>query len=263
MAGAFALCGLFAMVYVLFVRTYTGQIVDARAFDGAAEQDDLVHWAAVKVLENVPVIAIGGGVLLASLIGGVTRRLKHLVVGLAAAATALLITELAKHVVLTRTDTGATDFLHNSLPSGHATVAAAAALAVFLVAPPRWRPLAALLGGAFAVTVGILLVIGQWHRPSDVIAAFLVVAVCGCLSAVVLLLWRVPEAIPAATPMNALWWVFGASAVVAVLALGVSLMTASDEGRHLQIAYVGGSAGILAAGSGLAAAGNRWFRRVG
>lgn len=262
-AGAFALCILFVLVYVLFVRTYTGQIIDARAFDGAAEQHDLVHWAAVKVLENVPVIAIGGGVLLASLIGGITRRPKHLVVGVAAAAAALVITEFTKHVVLTRTDTGATDFFHNSLPSGHATVAAAAAFTVFLVSPPRWRPLAALLGGAFAVTVGVLLVIGQWHRPSDVIAAFLVVAVCGCLSGIVLLLWRVPEANPAATSMNALWWVFGASAIVALLALGVGFVTAAEDGRHLQVACIGGSAGILAAGSGLAAAGNRWFRRVG
>ncbi|WP_424935728.1 MULTISPECIES: phosphatase PAP2 family protein [Bacteria] len=261
-AGVIALSLLFGAVYVLFVRTYTGQVIDARAFDGAAEQHDLVHWAAVKLLEHVPELAIGGGAVLILLVGGVTRRFKHVAVALGAAATALSVTELAKHVVLTRTDTGATDFFHNSLPSGHATVAAAAAFAVFLVSTPRWRPVAALVGGAFAVSVGVLLVIGQWHRPSDVIAAFLVVAICGCLSGIVLLLWRVPEADPSASPLNALWWVFGASAVVAIMALGVVFVTATDERTPLQIAYLGGSAAILAAGSGLAAAGNRWFRRL-
>jgi hypothetical protein len=64
----------------------------------------------------------------------------------------------------------------NSLPSGHTTLAASAAAAVFLMVSPRWRPLAGFLGGSFAVATGVSTLINQWHRPADVVAAFLVVA---------------------------------------------------------------------------------------
>src|SRR6476660_9933969 len=63
----------------------------------------------------------------------------------------------------------------NSLPSGHTTLAASAAAAVFLMVSPRWRPLAGFLGGSFAVATGVSTLINQWHRPADVVAAFFVV----------------------------------------------------------------------------------------
>src|SRR2546421_1707490 len=60
-----------------------------------------------------------------------------------------------------------------SFPSGHATAAMSLALAVVLVAPRAWRPLAAAVGGAFAVGVGLSVVIETWHYPSDVVGGFL------------------------------------------------------------------------------------------
>jgi hypothetical protein len=54
-------------------------------------------------------------------------------------------------------------------------LAASAAAAVFLVVSPRWRPLAGFLGGSFAVAAGVSTLINQWHRPADVVAAYLVV----------------------------------------------------------------------------------------
>ena len=174
----------------------------------------------------------------------------------------VIAAELAKHVFLVRAETGATDLLDNSFPSGHATVAAAAAFAVFLVSPPRWRPLAAVCGGAVAVLTGVLLVIDQWHRPSDVVAAFMLVAACGCLGGIALLLWSVPRADPPARTMPALWWIAGASAVVSAVAFVIIFITVENHGSHLQIAYAGGGTGILAIGSAFAAAGNTLFRRI-
>src|SRR6476660_4820664 len=58
---------------------------------------------------------------------------------------------------------------------GHTTLTASAAAAVFLMVSPRWRPLAGFLGGSFAVATGVSTLINQWHRPADVVAAFLVV----------------------------------------------------------------------------------------
>jgi hypothetical protein len=60
-----------------------------------------------------------------------------------------------------------------SFPSGHATAAMSLALAVVLVVPRAWRPLAAAVGGAFAVGVGLSVVIETWHYPSDVVGGFL------------------------------------------------------------------------------------------
>lgn len=194
--AAVLLAAAFVATYLFFVRTYVGQIVDERAFVGASGQHDAVYRVAGLVLGNVPTVAVGGGILVTLIIGIVTRRFRHLTVALGVGAVAVAAAELAKHVFLERAATGATDLLDNSFPSGHATVAAAAAFAVFVVSPPRWRPLAAALGGAFAVLTGIGLVIQQWHRPSDVVAAFMLVAACGCFGGIALLLWRVPEAVP-------------------------------------------------------------------
>jgi hypothetical protein len=60
-----------------------------------------------------------------------------------------------------------------AFPSGHATAAMSLALAGVLVAPPRARPFAAVLGAAFALTVGFCIVILGWHFPSDVVGGFL------------------------------------------------------------------------------------------
>ena len=61
-----------------------------------------------------------------------------------------------------------------AFPSGHATAAMSLALAAVLVTPRRWRWVAAVGGGSFALAVSTALVIQGWHFPSDVLGAFLV-----------------------------------------------------------------------------------------
>jgi membrane-associated phospholipid phosphatase len=66
-------------------------------------------------------------------------------------------------------------FPQNSLPSTHAVAAAALVAAVLLLwpgRPPWWLPNAA---GVVLLLVGIGNVISQAHRPSDVVASFLLV----------------------------------------------------------------------------------------
>jgi membrane-associated phospholipid phosphatase len=60
-----------------------------------------------------------------------------------------------------------------SWPSGHSTAATALALSAALVAPPRWRPLAASLALLFMLAVGTALVIRVAHMPSDVLGGYL------------------------------------------------------------------------------------------
>ena len=70
-----------------------------------------------------------------------------------------------------------------SWPSGHSTAAMSLALCLVLVAGPRLRPLAALVGAAFAIAVGYSLVVLGFHLPSDVLGGYLVAATFALLGA--------------------------------------------------------------------------------
>src|SRR5699024_6078410 len=85
-------------------------------------------------------------------------------------------TQLLK-VLLVRPDlaNGVPYYTGNSLPSGHVTFATATFAAVFLLVAPRWRSFVALIGACFSATVGIATFLDGWHRPADIVAAYLVV----------------------------------------------------------------------------------------
>lgn len=91
-----------------------------------------------------------------------------------------LTTQVLKHWVLHRPDLGV-DYvgLANSLPSGHSTVAMAAALGIVMVVPLPARTMAAFFGWVTASFVGIAVMLNEWHRLSDVLIAFLLVGIWG------------------------------------------------------------------------------------
>lgn len=61
-----------------------------------------------------------------------------------------------------------------SWPSGHATASMTLALLGILVSPARLRPLAAVVGGGFALAVSYAILALRWHLPSDVLGGYLV-----------------------------------------------------------------------------------------
>lgn len=61
-----------------------------------------------------------------------------------------------------------------SFPSGHATASLSIALALVLVVPRSQRLLAALAGAAFALCVGLSVLVTNHHFPSDVLGGWLV-----------------------------------------------------------------------------------------
>ncbi len=89
-----------------------------------------------------------------------------------------------------------------SWPSGHSTAVMSMTLCALLVAPRRWRPAVAAVGGVFTVAVGLSLLTLAWHLPSDVIGGYLLAAVWGA-GAVAVLSREAPEA-AAAAPGDAL-----------------------------------------------------------
>lgn len=167
-------------VWRYFVGSSTGQALDQAAFDGATYGRGKLWVVAEPVLDVVSISFVVIGLVVAMGIALVRRRWNLAAQVVVLVAGANLTTQLLKKVVLERPDLGY-DAWGNSLPSGHTTVAASVSVAVVLAVPRRIRPLVALCGAAYTVATGISTLVGQWHRPSDVIAAMLVVLAWGAL----------------------------------------------------------------------------------
>ena len=278
----------FIGLYLFFVRSHVGQEADQLAYDGAEFGRRSITPFAGRLLDSVPDVSVAFGVLLTAVIAFVRRNWRTLLVALVAAAAATASAQLLKYGILDRPDLGVEGYAGNSFPSGHTTVAAASALVVFLVASPRMRPMVAGWGTAFAVLAGVATLANQWHRPSDVIAALLWVALWGCLAGAVLawpgvgIVGRADAATPADVPSTVTrraftglrqstirlvrWLSIGcgalsAAALLATLVLNSSLF-ASVGTLGTVVAYLGGVAAIVSAGLVLALSGTRLFARL-
>ncbi|MHC6222042.1 phosphatase PAP2 family protein [Arthrobacter sp. MMS24-S77] len=165
----------FAATYYFFVRTTTGQYIDESALVEAVTLNGPAERATTKFLDWLPVISVAIAAVVVLFVTIARRRWKAAGIALAACVAANLATQVLKDWFPDRPFRGVQTIELNSLPSGHTTLAASAAAAVFLVVSPRWRPVAGFLGGTFAVAAGVSTLINQWHRPADVVAAFLLV----------------------------------------------------------------------------------------
>lgn len=261
--GALGTALAFVAVYVVFVQSYIGQVIDERAFAGAdAWKGELIDFAHT-FLDILPVAAVVTGAVLALVVVTVRRNWLVFAVAVGAAVGANVSTQVLKYAVLSRPDKGVDFGLANSLPSGHTAMAASAALVVFLVCSPRLRPVAAAVGAVFTIAAGASTLVEQWHRPSDVIAGMLVVAFWGCLAGLVLAGLRLPPAEKQAG--RGLWplvWIAVACAVGSLIALAVTFFSAQARVEHLFIAYAGGLAAIASTGFLLAAIGDRLYRAL-
>jgi hypothetical protein len=164
-----------AATYYFFVRTTTGQFIDESALVEAIEIHGAAGRASTQLLDWLPALSVLIASVVVVVVALARRRWAAAGIAVTAAAAANVATQVIKELVPVRPFRGIETLELNSLPSGHTTMAASAAMVVFLVVSPRWRPLAGFLGGSFAVATGVSTLINQWHRPADVVAAFLVV----------------------------------------------------------------------------------------
>src|SRR5690554_152350 len=271
-----ALVGALAvwLTWRVFVTTAEGQRVDQAAMDGAQFGRNRLWQIAEPLLEIVSIPALAVVVLVAMTMAVLRRRwmlalqVAVLVVG------ANITTQLLKNALFYYPDLDVTYFHRNSLPSGHTTAAASVAAAAVLVVPPRARPWVAALGAAYAGATGVSTLVGQWHRPSDVVAAmFVVLAWSGIAIALSALGTRSaprpgreprpgrqprPDRLEGTTARR-----FSTPAVVVVVGgyllaglAGAGAFTALEETRRasslegrteLLTAYAGGALGVLAA----------------
>jgi membrane-associated phospholipid phosphatase len=162
------------VTYLLFVRTYHGQKLDQGAFDGRALADGRARIAADHLLTTISVASLALALLVLMAQAALRKRVGLSLVAGAVIVGAVLTTEVLKHWLLERPDLLARTLYRNSFPSGHATVAFSVGVAATLVVPPRLRRPTAALAVLYAGGIGVAVIAAGWHRPSDVVGAFLV-----------------------------------------------------------------------------------------
>lgn len=176
------------VLYQFFVASGSGQQLDASGASSVTDDHGVLTAWGSTLLDLVTVPVLVGALVVAVLIALLRRRPASAVVAVALMALANVSTQALKHVLFDRPDLGITYDLANSFPSGHTTAATTLVAVFVLVTAPRWRPLVLVVGGAGAALAGWATLTNGWHRPSDVLAAFAVVAAWYFLARAVLLL---------------------------------------------------------------------------
>lgn len=240
------------VVWRYFVGTYDGQRSDWAAFEGATYGQGRLWRVAEPVLDVVSIAFVVLGVGAAMAIALARRRWALAIQVAFLVAGANVTTQLLKHVVLGRENMLGTWDSGNTLPSGHTTVAASVAVALLLVVPRRARPVTALLGAAYTAATGVSTLVGQWHRPSDVVAAVLVVLAWAGIVLAFTPRSGLDRVSPAAPTVGvgswftaALLWTGGAGALVAAAVALERVLAASAWQEPQTVAYAGGAFGVI------------------
>ncbi|MFD2026732.1 phosphatase PAP2 family protein [Promicromonospora aerolata] len=244
------------LVWWAMVTTWPGQRLEERVFDTADRFQDVVNPLVepVLLLGSLPWLLMGLGLVCG--IGLLRRRWRAAAMAAVVIIGSNVTTQVVKDGVFDRTGlVGEWNRDVNTLPSGHVTVVVAAWAALLLVTPRGWRPLAAFAGAVASGAIGLATLGDRWHRPSDVVAAVLVVVACTALvCAVAPARWADrPGDDPAARAAVSTRLVTTALWVLAVPTAGLSVLAAAATEGHTWtgLPWAGGltayTAGLLAA----------------
>ena len=249
-------------VWWIFVRTRHGQLLDSVALAGNVVGQTHVHTLVTRVLDVVSVASLAAATLLIGFIALARRRVLLALVATLVVAGANLTTQVLKHVVIQRPVLGVqgeTAAGLNSLPSGHTTVAASVAVAFVLVLPPALRGTAAVLGAGYSALTAVATLSAGWHRPSDAVAALLIVGGWAAAGGFCLVLAEsrharatTREAHPYAVSLLAVAGVVLAVGGVLAVVVADPGLYASIDGltrKRLFVAYAGSAAGICGTAS--------------
>ncbi len=237
-----------------FVFTEDGQRLDWIAISGNSIGADRIDELVYTVLDGVTITTVVGATVVVFFVALMRRRflLATAAVGLVAGAN--LTTQWIKHGT-DRPNLGIDPERFgagNSLPSGHTTIAASIAVALVLVLPSRVRPFAAVAGAVYAAVAAVATMSAGWHRPSDAVAAVLVVGAWAVAVGAVLVLLQPGDAEPVthgrtALGLAAVAVVAFAVAAVALLWVGDGLAAEPDQlARRELFAVYAGAAAVIA-----------------
>ncbi|MEV4118461.1 phosphatase PAP2 family protein [Micromonospora sp. NPDC049645] len=246
----------FLAVWRVAVHLEIGQWVDTVALTGNRIGQDTIDGPVDRILNAMSVVSLLAATAMIGFIALIRGRIALAITATLLIAGANVTTQLLKYG-LNRPDFGLDPeraAVGNSLPSGHATVAASVAVALMLVLPRKVRAAGAFIGASYAAIAGVATLSAGWHRPSDAVAAYLVVGVWAAVAGLVLLITQREQAEVApgdAHRVAAL--VLGLAGVLALVACGLSLswlLDLRDTGpeelgrRPLFVGYAGSAAGI-------------------
>ncbi|MET7948974.1 phosphatase PAP2 family protein [Micromonospora sp. NPDC005324] len=246
----------FLAVWRVAVHLEIGQWVDTVALTGNRIGQDAIDGPVDKILNAMSVVSLLAVTAMIGFIALIRGRIALAITATLLIAGANVTTQLLKYG-LNRPDYGVDPeraAVGNSLPSGHATVAASVAVALMLVLPRKVRAVGAFIGAGYAAVAGVATLSAGWHRPSDAVAAYLVVGVWAALAGLLLLVAQREQAeIAPGDAHRVAALVLGLGGVLALVACGLSLswlLDLRDTGpeelarRPLFVGYAGSAAGI-------------------
>jgi membrane-associated phospholipid phosphatase len=227
---------LFAVIYVVMVRTAAGQRLDDTAVAGRVFGSARVRRGTGRLLGTISVASLVVAGLLLMTIALFRGRWRLAIAAGVLVFGSTLLAEVLKHVLLQRPDLigEPAQVAENSFPSGHTAIAASLGLALVLITPRHRRVLAAIVGFLYTLFLGVGVLAAGWHRPSDPMGSICLVFSIACLVAAGLVVWRGgvhrTEWVVAPAPV---WW----RVVVAVLvvAFPVAVLIRSFVGRHPEL----------------------------
>ncbi|GAA5198995.1 hypothetical protein GCM10023322_73610 [Rugosimonospora acidiphila] len=246
----------FVTVCRFFVQSPHGQQLDTVSLTGNRIGQDRIEGFVVAVLDTISVLSVILATAAVGFIALIRRRIVVAVAAILLIAGANATTEILKRVIhrprfgvdLPRAGLG------NSLPSGHTTIAASVAVALVLVLPVALRGIGALVGAFGAAVVGVGTLSAGWHRPSDAVAALLVVGAWASAAGLFIVMAQRHHGGVEYGPVN---WrallTLVAAGLVLLVGAGIALVLTNQVrttppealGRaRLFVAYAGGAMGI-------------------
>jgi membrane-associated phospholipid phosphatase len=217
---------LFVLVAALSLGTIRGQMLDTIALAG----NDIGQARVADPLNTaLNFISVGSLILVLILVGAIAlarKRYSLAIMAVVLVAGSAATTYVLKYYLITRLDYGVDPeraFAPNSLPSGHATAAAAFAVGLVLVVPPAVRGVTSLIGATYAGVVGVATLSSGWHRPSDVIASYLIVGGWAAVAGLMLVIAQRPSAV--VSRRDRAGWSFGAALVGGLILVVAGIAT--------------------------------------
>ncbi|MGI5242730.1 phosphatase PAP2 family protein [Dactylosporangium sp. CA-139066] len=246
----------FLAVWRFFVDSVQGQQLDFVAITGNSigrvRLESLVH----NTLNGISIVSLTAATIAIGFIALARRRVALAVGALLLIGGANATTQLFKALIY-RPDLGVDPeraAAGNSLPSGHTTIAASVAVALVLVVPSKARGPAALLGAVFTSLAGVATLSAGWHRPSDAVAALLVVGAWAAVAGLFIVLAQRRHGGVSYGPPSAYTTLFLALVSLGLLLGAVLCLRLTDDvitrsvedlsRRRLFVAYAGGALGI-------------------
>lgn len=244
-----AFCALFgAGVYLAVVHVPELQTADLRVFEGfmglqtmpgAEYADDIV-----RLFDPAPFAAL---VLSILALGVLFDRSRAGVLAAGAMLGANVTSQILKPLLAVQRESPIGNPLGpEAWPSGHTTAVMSFALALAIVAPPRWRPLAATVGGVLTVITTFSIIMLGWHYPSDVVGGLLIATAWACLAVIPL---RPDERPSLRAPARAAGILAAAAALVVVTRPAAAVDYAIGNTTWLLGALAIAAAALLLSGS--------------